>query len=214
MRIRAALGLGALLGVVIVGGAGLMLLRQENLRTVERQSHTVAEAIRQVATLATVEMSLSNWQLRRDERPLFKVLPIQCRKTVAVFYRGKVSAGFDLSPLDGPGLRVTADATRRRVEIRLPAPRLLSTDVPAPEVVVADGSLCNQVTPEDYARLHQDAREAIGREAVSAGILAKAESHARDLLGGVVRSLGYELDLHVGPLPLATSAETSGPAAP
>jgi hypothetical protein len=83
--------------------------------------------------------------------------------------------------------------------VRLPAPRLLYTDVPTPELVVADGSLCNEVTAEDYARLHEEARRALQKEAVSSGILARAEGQARALIEGVARPLGYEVEVAVEP---------------
>ncbi len=151
----------------------------------------MVEAVRRVAKLSTVEAEISNWQLRRETKDLFGFIPLPCQKTIAVFYRGKVAAGFDLE--GGAGLVVQTAPGRREVEVRLPPPRLLYTDVPPPELVVADGSLCNRITAEDYARLHRDARTAVEREALAKGLLARADAHARALLEEVVRPLGYTL---------------------
>jgi hypothetical protein len=164
----------------------------------------VVEALQRVARLSTVEMTVSDWRLRRDEKSLFGFLPWPCRKTVAVFYRGKVAAGFDLTSA-GAGLAVTVEHGTRRVAVRLPPARLLYVDIPPPEMVVADGSICNEVTADDYARLSTEARQAIEHQATSAGVLARAETHARELFTEVARPLGYQVDMTFGDPPLATS---------
>ena len=190
---RVAIVGAALVTVAAAAGGFLWFRAREQARL--REGHTVAEAMHRVTRLATVEMTVSDWRLRRDEKALFGLLPIKCRKTVAVFYRGKVAAGFDLDA----GTALSVDAVRRHVDVHLPAARLLYVDVPPPEVVVADGSVCNQVTAEDYSRLAGDARQAIEGQALASGILGKAEEHARALLAEVARPLGYELAASFGP---------------
>jgi hypothetical protein len=197
--------------VLVVGVAAVAAFatffwwRSSRQRAIVTESHTVTEAVRRVTTLATVEMNLSNWQLRSDEKELFGFIPVYCRKTVAVFYRGKVAAGFDLTAVDAAAVTVTSP--RKHLEVRLPAPKLLYTDVPAPEVVVADGSLCNKVTPQDYNRLYGEARTAIQKQALSEGILAKAEANARALVSEVVRPLGYDVDVRIGAPPSVSTAD-------
>jgi hypothetical protein len=94
---------------------------------------------------------------------------------------------------------VRVDRQRRgTVDVRLPPPRLLYTDVPAPELVVADGSLCNRVGPDDYRRMHAEVRAAIEREAIERGVLTRAEEHARALVDAVVRPLGFDAHVTVG----------------
>jgi hypothetical protein len=202
------------LGVVVALGAitgGLVLWQRARDDAAHRESQTMVEALHRVARLSTVEMTVSDWRLRRDERALFGFLPWPCRKTVAVFYRGKVAAGFDLTGAAGPGLAVSVESGTRRVGVRLPPARLLYLDIPPPEMVVADGSVCNQVTPEDYARLSAEARQAIERQALDSGVLARAETHARDLLVEVARPLGYQVDVSFGSPPLSATAEHPAP---
>jgi len=179
--------------------AALVVLREQAEHQAQERSHTVAQAVERVAKLATVEMNISNWQLRKDSKQLFGFLPFRCEKTVAVFYRGKVAAGFDLHPKGADRWRVVFNAAEKVVDIALPAPRILYNDVPAPELIVSDGSVCNSLTSEDYTRLHNDARAAVEREAVASGVLLQAESHARDLLTEVVRALGYTLKCKMMP---------------
>jgi hypothetical protein len=197
--VSAVLALGALAG-------GAFLWQRARERAEHRESQTAVEALHRVARLSTVEMTVSDWRLQRDEKALFGFLPWPCRKTVAVFYRGKVAAGFDLTGAGGQGLAVSLEAGTRRLAVRLPAARLLYVDIPPPELVVADGSVCNQVTPDDYARLATEARQAIERQAIGAGVLARAETHARELFTEVVRPLGYQMDVTFGPPPLSASA--------
>lgn len=181
--------------VALAAGIGFMVARWQSEKHVQRQSHSLAEAVRRVTKLATVEVNVSNWQLRTDSKELFGFLPFRCEKTVAVFYRGKVAAGFELAPEAAVGLRIRVAHPTRKVQVRLPAPRILYTDVPPPELVVADGSICNRLTPEDYKRLHIEARTAVERDAINTGLLARAESHAHALLTEVARPLGYDVEL-------------------
>lgn len=199
IAVVAALGLGA------VAGGALVAWRAHDQRRAERESHTVVEAVRRVTRLATVESTVSNWQLRRDSHDLFGFLPVRCEKTLAVFYRGKVAAGFDLTAAGSLGVEIERGPARR-VRVRLPPARLLYTDVPPPELVVADGSICNRVRPEDVTRLHGDAREAVQRDALAGGLLARAEAHARELVQEIVRPLGYEADVAVASAAVADSA--------
>src|SRR5687768_15131466 len=93
-NMRKAAVVGALLGVAVFA-LGLVVLRRMEGRRLESEGHTVVEAIQKVARLTTVEANVSSWQLRREARNLFGFLPIKCEKTIAIFYRGKVAAGFD-----------------------------------------------------------------------------------------------------------------------
>jgi hypothetical protein len=185
--VRNALILAAGVGA---GAAALLLWQHDQEARRDRESHTVTEAMRRVTRLATVEMTVSDWRLREDEKALFGILPLTCSKTVAVFYRGTVAAGFDLDS----GTTLNVDATHHKIAVQLPAPKLLYIDAPAPDLVVADGSLCNEVTSEDYRRLARESRQAIERQALASGILEKAKTHARTLLTEVARPLGYELE--------------------
>jgi hypothetical protein len=187
-------GLG-LVAVVLFGASLRDRLLDHN---VQRESHTLIEAVKKVARLTTVEMNVSSFELRKDQKNLFGLLPIKCEKTVAIFYRGKVAAGFDLD--DKTSLTVsTAGASAsgggRRLLVELPAPRLLYTDAPAPEVIVADGSLCNQLEASDYQSLHAEARVAVERQALAGGILKRAEDQARELIRAVALPLGFEVEV-------------------
>ncbi len=203
---RVALVAGLLAALIAMGG--LIVWRRLEGRRVERESHSVVEAVRKVARLATVEANVSSWQLRREAKNLFGIFPIKCEKTIAIFYRGKVAAGFDFDPPGSLNVTFSASPADRRIFIRLPPPRILYTDAPAPELVVADGSICNRLEPEDYRRLHNEARAAVEREALKQGILRQAETHARELVQAVARPFGYEAEIQTtGPALTASGPE-------
>lgn len=194
---RAAIWTAA--GLAVLATVAVLAYQRYRHRNSQMAGATAIEAVRRVAKLATVEMQLSNWHLRRDAKELLGFIPIKCEKTVAVFYRGTVAAGFDLTASDALAVSLDPGPSPRTVKVHLPAPRILYTDVPAPELVVADGSICNRVGPEDYSRMHTEVRSEIEREAISAGVLTRAEKHARELVDAVVRPLGFEAIVTVGP---------------
>lgn len=190
----------ALVICAAVGVTATLLWRRLEGRRIERESHTVIEAVHKVARLTTVEMNVSSFELRKDAKNLFGVLPIKCEKTVAILYKGKVAAGFDLEDKSGFTITRAAPAPgkpERRLLVELPAPAILYTDAPAPEVVVADGSICNRLEAKDYQLLTTEARAAVQRAAISNGVLGKAEAHARELIQAVARPLGYEAEIRV-----------------
>ena len=186
-----------LIALVVAGGGLVTYFVWQRLqgRRIEQDGHTVVEAVRKVARLTTVEMNVSSLQSRRDSKNLLGFIPIRCEKMVAVSYRGRVAAGFDLQ--DGRALTVTTSVTPRgrRLRVELPAAQLLYTDAPAPEVLISDGSFCNRFEPEDYDKLHAAARAAMEAEALAKGILTQAEQHARELLTAVGTALGYQVEV-------------------
>jgi hypothetical protein len=190
----------AIAGVMALGiGAfvmfGLSLRERLADHRVERESHTLIEAVKKVAKLTTVEMNVSSFELRKDAKNLFGLLPIKCEKTVAIYYKGKVAAGFDLDDKTNLTVTVTAPPSGRRLLVELPAAKLLYVDAPAPEIIVADGSVCNRLEASDYQRMTAEAREAVERQALAGGILKKAEDQARELIRAVAQPLGYEVDV-------------------
>ena len=184
-----------LVGSVAVGVSCFFLLRGLEDRRAERDGHTVVEAVRKVARLTTVEMDVSSFQLRRDSKNLLGFIPIKCEKTVAILYRGRVAAGFDLQERDALSVNLTTTPAGRKLLVELPAAQLLYTDAPPPHVVVADGSVCNQFEPSDYERLQIEARTAAQAEALQKGILGQAERHARELIEAIGGSLGYAVEV-------------------
>jgi hypothetical protein len=117
-----------------------------------------------------------------------------------------VAAGFDLDQPGSLQISFATTPTQRKVLVHLPPPRILYVDAPAPELVVADGSVCNRLEPADYQKLHNEARAAVEREARAQGVLKQAEAHARELVQAVARPLGYEVEVTSGGSALTASS--------
>jgi hypothetical protein len=197
----------AAIGALLVGaGLATGLGLQQRRRHATETSRSVVQAVERVAKLATVEMSLSNWRLRTDSKPLLGFLPIACEKTVAVLYRGKVAAGIDLTAPGALHVSLVDDRHGRRAVVALAPPRVLYVDVPAPELLVTDGSLCNRLDPQEYARLHEEARAAVRADAIESGVLDRAEAQARTLVAEVLRPLGYEVEVTIARADVAADA--------
>src|SRR2546421_2430053 len=75
---RVAIVGAALVSVAAAAGGFLWFRAREQARL--REGHTVAEAMHRVTRLATVEMTVSDWRLRRDEEAPFRLLPLKCRQ--------------------------------------------------------------------------------------------------------------------------------------
>jgi hypothetical protein len=202
---RKALAAAAGLAVLVV--IAVVAIRTFNRHQIERRSHSVVEAVRRVTQLATVQMTFANWQLRRDTKDLFGFVPIRCEKTVAIFYRGKVAAGFDLNSPAAVVVQTTGNGSTPVLRVRLPPATILWTDVPPPDLIVADGSLCNRVGPDDYVRLHDDARAAVKRDALAAGVLTEAEKNARQLVTEIARPFGIEAQISFASAPLLATPQ-------
>jgi hypothetical protein len=100
-------------------------------------------------------------------------------------------------PAGALGVTVDRAGDRRRLVVDLPPPQLLYTDAPAPDVLVADGSICNRLEAADYQRLNTEARATLQKQALDAGILAQAENHARELVKSIAAPFGFETEVRV-----------------
>ena len=121
MRRRLILGvLAAVAAVLIVFLAGFFLGRWRTRREAV-SSAPVVQAVRRIARLATIEMEIAD-VVRYEE--VKTVLVFDIPKNATLRLRGKVMGGFDLAR----GFDVEADAARRLVTVRLPAPQVLAID--------------------------------------------------------------------------------------
>jgi hypothetical protein len=199
---RSRFAISGLLLVVIGAALGILGMRAVGKHTSSSESHTVVEGVRKVLQLATVEMQISDYQVRRDSKDLWGFVPVSCDKTIVAFYRGKITAGFKLEDRDW-GLATSVDGVMKKITVRLPPPQIMGVDVKPPDLFLVNGSICNGIEPEDYQRLHADTRRAAERAAIGAGILTRAQANARQLLGELGRPFGWEVEVIVAEAPPA-----------
>lgn len=160
----------------------------------------VVNAIRKIATLATVEAEISD-VVRFEEIKSFLIFDFP--KSATIRMRGRVIAGFDLA---APEFRLEPEAQSHRLRIVLPHPRILAID-PRLEWFDENSGLFNPITPQDRTRWMLWARGQLARAAKQSGIEERAVEHARELLSGTAEAFGWRLEIRsakagdVTPLP-------------
>lgn len=190
MRRRLLLGLlAAVLAVLAVFATGYLIGRWRTRREAV-SSAPVVQAVRRIARLATVEMEIAD--VVRYEEVKTVLVFIDIPKNATLRLRGKVTGGFDL----GHGFDVEADASRRRIVVRLPAPQILSVDDRLEWFDERSGWL-NPITPADRTRWTQWARAALSRAAKDAGLYEKSTAHARDLFTDAAAAFGWTAEVSV-----------------
>ena len=162
--------------------AGYLYSRQ---RTVPQ---TRAVNFRPIAELATVEYAgvaeITNQRVPDDIRRRLGV-----REELLMLVYGTVKAGFDLSQLPEDSIWVD----RERVQVVLPPPQVLSTEIDPARTRVVLHSSSFLLTP-DAGMVDEsiDMGTAMLRdEALDAGLLDRARSQGRALIEGYLRQLGF-----------------------
>jgi hypothetical protein len=206
MRRRLLLGLIAAIAVVLaVFLAGFFLGRWRTRREAV-SSAPVVQAVRRIARLATIEMEIADVVRYEEVRT---ILVFDIPKNATLRLRGKVTGGFDLAR----GFDVEADAGKRHVAVRLPAPQILSVDDRLEWFDERSGWL-NPITPNDRTHWTQWARGALARAAKDAGLLEKSSAHARDLFTDAASAFGWTAEVTVNGAQTPPTAPEGGPAKP
>lgn len=189
MRRRLLLGLIAAIAAVLAVFAAGFFLGRWRMRREAVSSAPVVQAVRRIARLATIEMEIAD-VVRYEEVKTILVFDIPKNATLRL--RGKVMGGFDLAH----GFDVEADAGRRLILVRLPAPQILAVDDRLEWFDEHSGWL-NPITPNDRTHWTQWARGALARAAKDAGLLEKSAAHARDLFTDAASAFGWTAEVTV-----------------
>jgi Protein of unknown function (DUF4230) len=206
MRRRLLLGLiAATAAVLAVFAAGFFLGRWRTRREAV-SSDPVVQAVRRIARLATIEMEIADVVRYEEVRT---ILVFDIPKNATLRLRGKVMGGFDLTR----GFDVEADATRRLVTVRLPAPQVLAVDDRLEWFDEHSGWL-NPITPNDRTHWTQWARGALARAAKDAGLLEKSAAHARELFTEAASAFGWTAEVTVNGARVPPAARESGTSRP
>lgn len=161
------------------------------------ESAPVVLAIRKIAKLATVEIEVSD-VVRYEEVESFLLFDFP--KSAVLRLRGRVMGGFDL---DAGGFDVLADASRRRVRVRLPPPRILAID-PRFEWFDEQSGIINPITPTDRNRWMLWARAALAKTARQAGLDASSREQAKSLVESAAAAFGWKADVSFDAISSAT----------
>jgi len=206
MRRRLLLGLIAAIAAVLAVFVCGFLIGRWRTRREAVSSAPVVQAVRRIARLATIEMEIAD-VVRYEEVKTILVFDIPKNATLRL--RGKVIGGFDLAR----GFDVEADATRRLVTVRLPAPQIIAVDDRLEWFDEHSGWL-NPITSNDRTHWTQWARGALARAAKDAGLLEKSAAHARDLFRDAASAFGWTAEVTVNGARVPPAPRESGTARP
>ena len=170
-------------GRLVRGGLGLGSSHSSRV-----DSAPIVMAVKKVARLATVELQVAD-VVRYEEVKTF--LFVDLPKSATLRLKGRVHGGFDFDR--GP-LRVEADDARRTLKVTLPRAGIVALD-PRIEWLDESSGFLNPVTPQDRNRWVLWANGALARAAKDAGLQARAEEHAKELIESTARAFGWSAEV-------------------
>lgn len=164
-----------------------------------RDTQTLVTQVRAMSSLVTACYYGEVVQTARKQRSVNAFganLPLP-EDEICIISKGKAKAGIDLSKLDDDALTLRGDT----VLVRLPEPEIFEVILnPSDyEIFVEDGKWSH----EEVVAIERRAKEVIRRDALSAGLPAKATESALRQLDRLLRAFGYkEVILTPSSLPL------------
>jgi hypothetical protein len=192
-----ALLIGIVIGFLLLAGiahlarsglwnqvAGFMTGRSTRL---DVSSPAVVDRIRQLSRLETVVFSLD--KIVEGERESAYLPSFLVGDKLLLIAHGEVTAGVDLGQLKAGDVWVHGDS----VQVRLPAPQVLSTRIDNGQTRVYSRTTGLLVTadPNMETQVRQVAEDEITKAALSDGILDMAKQNARTSVTALLSGLGF-----------------------
>jgi len=155
--------------------------------TIDVSSPTVVDKIRQLSRLETVVYSLD--KIVEGDRENAYLPGFLAGDKMLLVAHGEVIAGIDLSQLKPGDVQVKGDA----VQVRLPAPQILSTriDNSRTRVYSRTTGVLVAADPNLESEVRQAAEQQIAQAALSDGILDRARQNARASVTALLYGLGF-----------------------
>jgi hypothetical protein len=154
---------------------------------------TVLSAVRGLARLETVAYHMERIIDLKNRSPRLFGL-IEADDAILLVAAGDVVAGIDLAKVRDGDVKLIADPRSRRVQLRLPAPEILSARLDNQRTYV--NSRKTDLLAQRGDQLETDARRLAERSirdaALEAGVLERARQGAEQSLTTLVRGLGYD----------------------
>jgi Protein of unknown function (DUF4230) len=148
----------------------------------------VVEQMKAVAKLVSSETSVRDVVVYQNRR-------LGSTKRSLVVVTGRVLAGIDLDE----GTQIDIDHASHRVNISLPAAKVLGVEVTQLRTYDERNGLWNPFRPEDRDTIYHLARDQLIQAAGELGVTAHAEESARRMLGALIHPDGYTVDVRFGP---------------
>lgn len=143
--------------------------------------------IKEISDLATTEFNVTKIVKASDDKTWYKIGD----RKILISVEADLKAGIDLSQLKAEDISING----KEISINLPAPRLISLNMPPGKVKVEYEELGLLRDPFDNAArdaLLAQAEKQIRRDVAATGIFTETERNTRLLLAGFLRQAGYE----------------------
>ena len=149
----------------------------------------VLERLRSTANLVTTEVALRDVVTYQNTR-------LGSTKRALVVVTGKALVGFDLSRQ----ARAKVDESNKLIDITLPHPSLVSTDVVQLKTYDESRGLWNPFYPSDRDTIYQLARDQLKSAAQELEVRRHAEAGAKAVLSALFASSGYSVRVEFVPV--------------
>jgi hypothetical protein len=198
LRLGCATPIGlAALGLVVVFGAGAGWLMHSfsagppPVTQTIRPTPNVVTAVRDLSRLETTSYHVERVvDLSEKQQQLFGL--VEAEDALLLVAAGDVIAGIDFGKLEEGD--VDADWDKRKVEITLPPPEILTSRLDNEHTYVHSRStdLLADRNEKLESQARKEAERLIVEAAMEAGVLSRARKNAERTVESLVRSLGYE----------------------
>lgn len=197
--VRTPLAIAAATATVLVGGfAALVALLPQVSNPFEESEIDRSQPVllQSIQDLSRYEAAAGNFQVVIDLEKDVRFLPSWVRGERTLFVAaGTVNAYVDFSAIDDGTIQISGEAA----QITLPAPALDRTNLDSERsyVFAQERGLLNRIeslfsdNPGEQRELYVLAEQKIQAVAQESGIIARAEQNTRNMLVGMLRSLGY-----------------------
>lgn len=189
-KVAAGVALGGLLLALVVGIAGVALVKRwlDPLRPQATMSEsTVVRSIQQLQRLETVVYKMD--QIVTEERTTI-LPPSLIGDRILLIVHGDVTAGIDLSKLRVEDVQITG----RSITVKLPRAEIFATrtDTKRTRVYSRDTGIFTTPDPQMETQVRRRAEGQLTAAALREGILATADQNARTTVTSLLQSLNFE----------------------
>lgn len=185
--------------LVVVAVLGFKLYTNEPLLG-NKQSlsvDTIKSGLADIAQLATEEYLYTSVETFQDQKT-FKDFNIPLtKKSFIIKCSGVIKAGVDFG-----NIKVDVDEESKTISVSIPGAKIISNEINngSYEMLDEHNNLFNPITPVDANAAEQTIKEKAETDAISAGLLPKAEDNAKKVIAAFMNQYvvvgGYNLQIN------------------
>lgn len=184
--------------LVVVAVLGFKLYTNEPLLS-NKQSlsvDTIKSGLADIAQLATEEYLYTSVETFQDQKT-FKDFNIPLtKKSFIIKCSGVIKAGVDFG-----NIKVDVDEESKTISVSIPGAKIISNEINngSYEMLDEHNNLFNPITPVDANAAEQTIKEKAETDAISAGLLPKAEDNAKKIIAAFMNQYivgGYNLQIN------------------